>query len=167
MSPGVPQPRWQAQNHGTLLDWFRKLGGHYILHNCSSKQVPRSSASVKDLAREAWIPRFFAQILTPISNLFQGGAPFGRRANIWRNSWRERKDRLRKAAQRWRNPPRLELWYNSYTGMRFHFDERKSKRLRANPKRGISFEEAQEIFSHPTTLTSAPICRNNTAQSAG
>jgi uncharacterized DUF497 family protein len=32
--------------------------------------------------------------------------------------------------------------------MRFHFDERKSKRLRANAKRGIGFEEAQEIFSH-------------------
>jgi len=32
--------------------------------------------------------------------------------------------------------------------MRFHFDERKSGRLRANPKRGIGFEEAQEIFSH-------------------
>ena len=33
--------------------------------------------------------------------------------------------------------------------MRFQFDVRKSKRLRANPKRGIGFEEAQEIFSHP------------------
>jgi uncharacterized protein len=32
--------------------------------------------------------------------------------------------------------------------MRFHFDVRKSKRLRANPQRGIGFEEAQEIFSH-------------------
>ena len=31
--------------------------------------------------------------------------------------------------------------------MRFHFDDPKSKRLRANPKRGIGFEEAQEIFS--------------------
>ena len=36
--------------------------------------------------------------------------------------------------------------------MRFHFDERKSNRLRANPKRGIGFEEAQEIFSHPHYL---------------
>ncbi len=36
--------------------------------------------------------------------------------------------------------------------MRFHFDERKSGRLRANPKRGIGFEEAQEIFSHPYFL---------------
>ncbi len=36
--------------------------------------------------------------------------------------------------------------------MRFHFDERKSGRLRANPKRGIGFEEAQEIFSHPYYL---------------
>jgi uncharacterized DUF497 family protein len=32
--------------------------------------------------------------------------------------------------------------------MRFQFDERKSARLRVNPKRGIGFEEAQEIFSH-------------------
>jgi uncharacterized DUF497 family protein len=36
--------------------------------------------------------------------------------------------------------------------MRFRFDERKSGRLRANPKRGIGFEEAQEIFSHPYYL---------------
>jgi len=33
--------------------------------------------------------------------------------------------------------------------MRFDFDERKSRWLRANPKRGIGFEEAQEIFSRP------------------
>jgi uncharacterized DUF497 family protein len=32
--------------------------------------------------------------------------------------------------------------------MRFDFDVRKSKRLRSNPRRGIGFEEAQEIFSH-------------------
>jgi len=32
------------------------------------------------------------------------------------------------------------------------FDERKSRRLRANPKRGIGFEEAQEVFSHPYYL---------------
>jgi uncharacterized DUF497 family protein len=36
--------------------------------------------------------------------------------------------------------------------MRFHFDTRKSERLRANAKRGIGFEEAQEIFSHPYYL---------------
>jgi len=36
--------------------------------------------------------------------------------------------------------------------MRFHFDLRKSKRLRANPKRGIGFQEAQEIFTHPYYL---------------
>ena len=36
--------------------------------------------------------------------------------------------------------------------MRFRFDERKSKRLRANPKRGIGFEEAQEMFSRPYYL---------------
>jgi uncharacterized DUF497 family protein len=31
--------------------------------------------------------------------------------------------------------------------MRFTFDPRKSKRLRGNPKRGIGFEEAKEVFS--------------------
>ena len=36
--------------------------------------------------------------------------------------------------------------------MRFHFDSRKSKLLRKNPKRGIGFEEAQEIFSRPYYL---------------
>ena len=44
------------------------------------------------------------------------------------------------------------MWYNSYTTMRFRFDARKSMRLRANPRRGIGFEEAQEIFSHPYYL---------------
>jgi uncharacterized DUF497 family protein len=33
--------------------------------------------------------------------------------------------------------------------MRFDFDSRKSQRLRANPRRGIGFEEAQEIFGRP------------------
>ena len=33
--------------------------------------------------------------------------------------------------------------------MRFHFDPSKSERLRKNPKRGIGFEEAQEIFLRP------------------
>jgi len=36
--------------------------------------------------------------------------------------------------------------------MRFYFDERKSGRLRANPKRGVGFEEAQKVFSHPYYL---------------
>jgi uncharacterized DUF497 family protein len=36
--------------------------------------------------------------------------------------------------------------------MRFQFDLRKSRRLRANPRRGIGFEEAQEIFSRPYYL---------------
>jgi uncharacterized DUF497 family protein len=31
--------------------------------------------------------------------------------------------------------------------MRFSFDLQKSKRLRANPRRGIGFEEARELFS--------------------
>ena len=33
--------------------------------------------------------------------------------------------------------------------MRFDFDSAKSERLRKNPKRGIGFEEAQEIFTRP------------------
>ena len=36
--------------------------------------------------------------------------------------------------------------------MRFAFDAQKSKRLRSNPKRGIGFAEAQEIFEHPYYL---------------
>lgn len=36
--------------------------------------------------------------------------------------------------------------------MRFGFDLRKSKRLRANPHRGIGFEEARELFSQPYWL---------------
>ena len=36
--------------------------------------------------------------------------------------------------------------------MRFDFDPAKSAKLRANPKRGIGFEEAQEIFSRPYYL---------------
>jgi len=36
--------------------------------------------------------------------------------------------------------------------MRFDFDERKSKRLRETPHRGIGFEEACELFSHPYYL---------------
>ena len=36
--------------------------------------------------------------------------------------------------------------------MRFDFDPRKSQRLRANPQRGIGFEEAQEIFVRPYYL---------------
>lgn len=36
--------------------------------------------------------------------------------------------------------------------MRFSFDPQKSRRLRANPRRGIGFEEAQELFSRPYWL---------------
>ena len=36
--------------------------------------------------------------------------------------------------------------------MRFSFDLRKSGRLRANPRRGIGFEEARELFSRPYWL---------------
>lgn len=33
--------------------------------------------------------------------------------------------------------------------MRFDFDPRKSQLLRENPRRGIGFEEAREIFNRP------------------
>ena len=36
--------------------------------------------------------------------------------------------------------------------MRFSFDPRKSQLLKANPKRGISFEDAQALFSRPYWL---------------
>jgi len=36
--------------------------------------------------------------------------------------------------------------------MRFSFDPRKSARLKANPRRGIGFEEAEELFSRPYWL---------------
>jgi uncharacterized DUF497 family protein len=36
--------------------------------------------------------------------------------------------------------------------MRFHFDLHESQRLTQNPRRGIAFEAAQEIFSHPYYL---------------
>jgi uncharacterized DUF497 family protein len=36
--------------------------------------------------------------------------------------------------------------------MRFDLDAQKSNRLRTNPKRGIGFEEAQEIFEQPHYL---------------
>ncbi len=36
--------------------------------------------------------------------------------------------------------------------MRFSFDPRKRRRLRANPRRGIGFEEARELFSQPYWL---------------
>ena len=43
-------------------------------------------------------------------------------------------------------------WYNCNTTMRFSFDLRKSRRLRANPRRGIGFEEARELFRQPYYL---------------
>jgi hypothetical protein len=36
--------------------------------------------------------------------------------------------------------------------MRFSFDVRKSGHLRANPQRGIGFEEARELFERPYWL---------------
>jgi uncharacterized DUF497 family protein len=36
--------------------------------------------------------------------------------------------------------------------MRFSFDPRKRIRLRENPKRGIGFEEARELFKRPYWL---------------
>ena len=40
--------------------------------------------------------------------------------------------------------------YNSYTdSVRFKYDPKKSAEIKRNAKRGIDFEEAQEIWSHP------------------
>jgi uncharacterized DUF497 family protein len=36
--------------------------------------------------------------------------------------------------------------------VRFKFDKKKSSSLRKNPRRGVGFEEAQEIFRHPYYL---------------
>ena len=36
--------------------------------------------------------------------------------------------------------------------MRFSFDPRKSRRLKANSRRGIGFEEVRELFSQPYWL---------------
>jgi uncharacterized DUF497 family protein len=36
--------------------------------------------------------------------------------------------------------------------MRFKFDKRKSRSLKWNSKRGINFEEAQELWTHPHYL---------------
>jgi uncharacterized DUF497 family protein len=51
--------------------------------------------------------------------------------------------------------------------MRFAFDAQKSKRLRANPKRGIGFEKAQQIVKHPYYLDQRPVCQSSTEPSAG
>ena len=41
-------------------------------------------------------------------------------------------------------------WYNCYTVLvRFKYDTKKSQSLKKNPKRGIDFEEAQEVWEHP------------------
>jgi len=45
------------------------------------------------------------------------------------------------------------VWYKSYTGLRLHFDLRKSRKLRSDPRRGIGFEEAEEIFRHTYFLS--------------
>jgi len=51
--------------------------------------------------------------------------------------------------------------------MRFHFDIRKSKRLRTNPKRGIGFEEVQEVFAHPYYLDRGWTSATSSGRSAG
>lgn len=42
--------------------------------------------------------------------------------------------------------------------MRFHFDPRKSQRLKQNPRRAIGFEEAREIFAHPYYMDQVTDC---------
>jgi uncharacterized DUF497 family protein len=40
------------------------------------------------------------------------------------------------------------MWYKGYTGLRFHFDARKDRKLRESGQRGIGFADAEEIFRH-------------------
>lgn len=40
------------------------------------------------------------------------------------------------------------MWYNSHIGIRFHFDARKDRKLRADARRGIGFADTEEIFLH-------------------
>ena len=43
----------------------------------------------------------------------------------------------------------INVWYNSYTSkLRIKYNLEKSLALKSNPKRGASFEDAQEIFLH-------------------
>jgi uncharacterized DUF497 family protein len=49
------------------------------------------------------------------------------------------------------------VWYNCYTEC-VSTSTRKSWRLRANPKRGIGFEEVQEVFSRPYYLDQRADC---------
>ena len=51
--------------------------------------------------------------------------------------------------------------------MRFHFDERKSSRLRANPKRGVGFEKCRRFSPTQYYLTTARIVPSSTERSAG
>jgi uncharacterized DUF497 family protein len=51
--------------------------------------------------------------------------------------------------------------------MRFSFDSRKSRRLRANPRRGIGFEEARELFAKPIGWIGDPTFRNSFRSSDG
>ena len=51
--------------------------------------------------------------------------------------------------------------------MRFHFDERKSSRLRANPKRGVGFEKCRRFPPTQYYLTTARIVPSSTERSAG
>src|SRR5262245_27527005 len=51
--------------------------------------------------------------------------------------------------------------------MRFTFDPRKSRRLRANPRRAIGFEEVRELFSRPYWLDQGPTFPNSIWPSDG
>lgn len=48
------------------------------------------------------------------------------------------------------------MWYKSYTGERFHFDERKSRKLRLDQTRGIGFEEVVHLFAGPHGIDRRP-----------
>jgi hypothetical protein len=44
-------------------------------------------------------------------------------------------------------PPSVSEWYNSHIRCASASILEKSRRLKANPRRGIGFEEARELFS--------------------
>ena len=43
---------------------------------------------------------------------------------------------------------RHRMWYKGYTGLRFHFEALKDRKLREDRERGVGFAEAEEIFRH-------------------
>ena len=92
------------------------------------------------------MPHIHSAIIgTPLHSPFRTGVPNECRIRpIARHRLRRDKQPVQTAS--------VARWYNCYTSVRFQFDERKSKRLKANPRRAIGFDEVQEIFLHPYYL---------------